>query len=480
MQKSSAILLTSLALVAVLCAALLPCALAGVAKGENVALAADYYAPITATYGKELLGQIHDLITDTHTKYTTYDDCKDPSKVKQADPGSSSGLVREFYSNADIDGAWGKGAQGTWNREHVWCQSLSNNLWGESGGGSDLHHLRPVESGLNSARGNNKFGTVANRDNHKVYYEDNRNNPVALGGYNNGGIFEPIDPVKGDVARIVLYVYVHYNSYTSSVFDGHATTNGSRQSNSFGNLPIRNIMGTTTDEKAFELLMQWNEQDKVDDVEIQRNNYVYSLQGNRNPFIDHPEYINAIWGDTPIGETPTITLDKDSVVLRVGETATITATTNSAITPKWEIANNSVATIAESGNSCTITAVSKGETKISVSVGGQTATCTVTVVEGSTEEFTQLVHRLPNCETLEEKFNVIKAALAVYKLLSDSGQAQVDADYQTLQQAIASYNTAAESFNDSMTDAMTAAIAAMAPFFVALAAVYNLIVRKLV
>ena len=94
-----------------------------------------YYSGITATGGQALLGQLHDLITTTHKKYTSYDDCKTPSIIKKTDPGTN-GNVREFYTQDDISSTWGSGSIGTWNREHVWCQSLSNGLWGTSGGGS--------------------------------------------------------------------------------------------------------------------------------------------------------------------------------------------------------------------------------------------------------------------------------------------------------------------------------------------------------
>ena len=83
---------------------------------ETEAFAAAYYAPITATSGTELLGQVHDLITETHTHYTSYGDCSTPSLVKQTDPGSSSSYVMEFYSQADIASTWGSGAVGTWTK----------------------------------------------------------------------------------------------------------------------------------------------------------------------------------------------------------------------------------------------------------------------------------------------------------------------------------------------------------------------------
>ena len=97
-----------------------------------------YYASVTETEGLPLLGQIHDLITKTHTRYTSYEDCKNPTYVQRTDPGPDGELM-EFYAQAKLSATWESGHSGTWNREHVWCQSLSNGLWGQGGGGSDRY-----------------------------------------------------------------------------------------------------------------------------------------------------------------------------------------------------------------------------------------------------------------------------------------------------------------------------------------------------
>ena len=478
MQKRSVVLLTSLILAAVLCAVLFPCA---IYRAETaVAAEGNYYAPITATGGTELLGQLHDLITTTHTKYSTYDDCKNPSIIKLTDAGTN-GNVMEFYSQANISSSWGGGDQGTWNREHVWCQSLSNDLWGESGGGGDLHHIRPVESGLNSARGNLKYGVSVSKD--PVYYEDGNNNPVALGGYIGGGVFEPIDKVKGDVARIVLYMYTHYNNYTNSIFGGYATTNGSRTAGSFGTLSIRNIVNANSDTAALELLSEWNKMDPVDDIERNRNEEVYKIQHNRNPFIDHPEYIDAIWfggsvggggtgGDTPVN---TLTLDKTSLTLRVGETANLTATTTTGQLT-WSSSDTSVASVNAGG----VRANKVGTATITVSNGTKSLQCRVTVVDGSPSEFSQLVQSLSDCKTLEDKFVTIKSALTVYSYLSESEKQSVASDYATLQSVISDYNSSAQNFNADMTQAVKASAVAMAVITSALRIVLYLIGNSLV
>lgn len=346
----------------------------------------DYYASITATEGTQLLGQLHDLITTTHTKYTSYNDCKDPEIIKKTDPGSNSSSVMEFYSQADISSTWGSGAVGTWNREHVWCQSLSNGLWGESGGGSDLHHIRPVETRLNSTRGNDKYGIATNGD--PEYYKDKNGNNVAIGGYSSGGTFEPLDQVKGDVARIVMYVYTHYNTYSNV----GGTTNGS--GGKFGTLNFSNIMVGSEDE-AIEALLEWNELDPVDETERTRNDAVYEIQGNRNPFVDNESYADAIWGDGTVEEKP-LTLNKTTLEMSVGETQTLIATTTESGTVSWTTSNPSVATV--SGG--TVKAVAEGSATITATIGEYTATCKITVTNTVAVDKTSVTLKVGESQTI--------------------------------------------------------------------------------
>lgn len=274
-----------------------------------------YYEDITADSGIELLGELHDLITTTHKTYTTYEDCKTPEYVVKTD-SDGGGDVMEFYSQTSIDASWGAGKQGTWNREHVWCKSLSNGVWNESYGGSDMHHIRPVESGLNSARNNSPFGEVVCSSANALYYEDSSNKPVALGGHKENDVFEPLDKVKGDVARIIFYLYTHYNDYSNV----GGTTNGS--GGKFGDLDFSFIVDGS-EEQAIDTLLSWNELDPVSQQEEDRNEAVASYQGNRNPFIDHPEYADYIWGDVSL--SPSFSCPSE-MKLSLGQTKSIVYT----------------------------------------------------------------------------------------------------------------------------------------------------------
>ena len=261
--------------------------------------------------GTELLGAVHDLITSTHTTYPTYNDSGAGKYQQKTDlyyegGVAQSGYLYEFYSGAKWPNAWAYNAgdtTGGYNREHLWCQSLSNTLWTDTesstqGGGSDMHHIRPAEARLNSTRGNNRYGVVANHSGNEAYAEFGTNSTYAHAGWSSG-VFEPLDSKKGDVARILLYVYVHYNDKSNEMFEGYATTNGSGSSSFFGELPLTNVVFTSneTEGSVLRLLSQWNALDPVDSIETRRNDQVAIYQGNRNPFIDHPELVDKIWGD---------------------------------------------------------------------------------------------------------------------------------------------------------------------------------------
>lgn len=348
--------------------------------------ATDYYAGITAAGGNSLLGQLHDLITTTHTYYTSYGECSESQYVNVTDPGPNGGAL-EFYTQESIMSF--SGNVGHWNREHVWCKSLSNGMWtnvsnSSRNGGTDMHHIRPSESGLNSTRGSNKFGEVSGGK--EAYSKNTSNQPVTLGGYVGGGAFEPLDKVKGDVARIVMYVYTHYNTYKNV----NGTTNGS-QSGVFGTLNFTHIMSASSEAAAKQLLLKWNKADPVDDIERIRNEEVYKIQGNRNPFIDNASYAEAIWGDGTIIDPPpvvtlqSISLNKTAFTLTVGDTQTLTVTpnpSNASASVSWTSSNTAVASVsggkvtAKAAGTAIITATSTTDASIK-------AMATVTVKAGS-------------------------------------------------------------------------------------------------
>lgn len=411
----------------------------------------NYYSSITATQGTALLGQLHDLIVSTHTKYTSYDDCKNPEIIKKTDSGKTAGTVMEFYTQQDMSSTWGAGKNGTWNREHVWPQSLSSGLWGTSGGGGDLHHIRPAETKLNGIRGNDKYGeTSGGTPQYAVGI------PNVVGGYTSGSTFEPIDAVKGDVARIVMYVYTHYNNASN--------VGGTKESaQTHGNLPITNVIAASSESAAWKLLLKWNKLDPVDDIERARNEAVYNIQHNRNPFIDNENYAEAVWGGGSLIQIDlqSLVLNNSALTLTVGQTQTLSVAANptganAAVT--WSTSDASVATVsngvvtAKANGTATITATSVVNSNIK-------ATATITVTAATTpstvSQFVDSVAAIKSATTLQARFGAIKNALIEYNNLSavDKQNADAKESYQTLLKAIDDYNTEIAAHNGVMENA---------------------------
>lgn len=300
----------------------------------------NYYSYINASEGVDLLAQVRDLTISKHKTYTVYDDMGkyEYYKMTDYDPKNPKTNVIDFYTHASAKGDWEqpdipKNKPRPWSREHVWCAKLSNSVWDRRGstdnslvyGGADMHHLRMVDKSINSSRQDSPYGDL------EGYKIERLEKPVLSSEtlYHYGdryeGIFEPIDEVKGDAARIILYQFIHYNTPTTLAKNNIETSmtpigdenikvdNGK---GNVGDLSLSNIIkdpkdpkGNASSQYCFDILMKWNKQDPVDELEINRNNGAYSVQGNRNPFIDHPEYINAIWGNQPL-----VPLDDSEIV----------------------------------------------------------------------------------------------------------------------------------------------------------------------
>lgn len=414
----------------------------GVSPTQSVVAdaATDYYAPVTAQGGTQLLGQLHDLITDSRSGYSSYADCKTYGKT--TDPGSGSNTVMEFYTHIDISNSkWD--VSGGWNREHVWAKSLSGNLWGTTGGGSDLHHIRPAEKDLNNHRASKKYGEVGSGG--KEEYTSVSN---VLGGHSNSNTFEPLDNVKGDVARIVMYVYTHYNSYT---YVG-GTTNGSGGSGYFGQLKFTQVITASSEDAAKRLLLEWNKLDPVDEIERVRNEAVYKIQGNRNPFIDNSSYADAIWGDgsvtppEPPAELQSLSLNTTAVTLEKGRTYTLKATPNPANAPSgvtWSSSDSSVATVSNGK----ITAKGEGTATI-------TATSTVKPSVSASATITVTPATVPDGDELTGIFNIaldLTAAADIGKVLYFNGQMAQSYYFGTTETEAAAAEVVVEKVGDGYT-----------------------------
>ncbi len=291
--------------------------------GNHVTDPNTYYDDVENLIGNDLLLGLHDLMFETHKTYTSYADLGKNEYQRYTDPyPGKDGYVIGFYSHRAIKADWDGN---TYNREHVWAQSLSgktidgeDDLYGESGGGADMHHIRPEVSGLNSSRGNKLFGEVSNGSTWDGYIKGD------LVSCYSGNVFEPHDEVKGDVARIVMYMYMHYN--TRTYLGGSAATYNERYTDINKPLIITNIIAKPNTDDCFNLLLEWNDLDPVDEIEETRNEAASKYQGNRNPFIDHPEYAEYIWGDQTIVDKEVVGMEIDTsnvkTLFNVGDTFT--------------------------------------------------------------------------------------------------------------------------------------------------------------
>lgn len=241
-----------------------------------------YYSDVNLSLtGTALRDELATKIINTHTKTLNYDGAREALKIVDLVPGQGDNvfLLYGFSNNTcpssssdDNDhrtrdrASFGGGSSCEWNREHVYAQSLGTPALGQSGPGADAHHLRASDVQRNSNRGSKLFASGSGNS-----------------GDSNGGWY-PGDEWKGDVARIMMYMYVRYGSRC---------------------LPSNVAIGSTNsvDSNMIELLLDWNAQDPVSTYEDNRNTYLVNTsndygQGNRNPFIDNPNLATQIWGGT--------------------------------------------------------------------------------------------------------------------------------------------------------------------------------------
>ncbi len=230
-----------------------------------------YYNDVDLTLsGQSLMNELSEKVTNTHTNFLSYTPgVWDALKQTDVNPSNGSQVILIYgYNDSDGNNATDRtrgvdengGSSGNWNREHVYPKSLGNPDLGTSGPGADAHHLRPSDISANSSRSNRRFA-------------DGSGNA----GITSQGDWYPGDEFKGDVARMMMYMYIRYGSRC---------------------LPSNVGVGTTVsnDANMINLFLEWNAEDPVSQLEEQRNPILENLQGNRNPFIDNPAFATQIWG----------------------------------------------------------------------------------------------------------------------------------------------------------------------------------------
>ncbi len=259
-------------------------ALLAIVFNSQAQIPAGYYTNATGT-GDVLRDQLRAIITNGHTSnsYSNleddfyYTDNLGSQKVWDMYAMDGNGnAAYYFYYNVSSDQCGNYNGEGDcWNKEH----SFPKSWWG--GGSSiqyaDLFHLVPTDGYVNNQRSNFPFGEVASPT--WTSTNGSKKGACSFPGY-TGTVFEPVDAYKGDFARNYFYMATRYmNSFAS--WETNVT---------------HVIDGNNFTAWTINLLIKWHELDPVSTKEINRNNAAHDIQGNRNPYIDHPEYVCSVWG----------------------------------------------------------------------------------------------------------------------------------------------------------------------------------------
>lgn len=242
---------------------------------------ANYYSTATGKMGAELKTALYNIIKG-HT-VISYDGLYNIFKTSDS---KQDGSVWDMYSNCTYSYTIAADKCGNYsvecdcfNREHSFPQSWFNK---NSPMVSDAFHIYPTDGKVNGMRNNYPFGTVKT----PTYVSGNGSKlgPSSFPGY-SGIVFEPIDEYKGDFARSYFYMATRYENLIAGW-----------QSNGNANEVLNGTSYPCFDPWFISLLLTWSSNDPVSEKEKSRNEVIYSFQHNRNPFIDHPEYVSMIWG----------------------------------------------------------------------------------------------------------------------------------------------------------------------------------------
>ena len=267
-----------------------------------------YYSSAENLAGFALKSELHKIISE-RVYSLNYDDLK--ITVNQTDLDKyyeNDGTILDIYSekpagpdaysytSANLIGSANAEGLG-WNREHIMPQ---NTFYSAYPMYSDLFFVVPTDARINQLRSNYPYGKGGTT----VYHSFTNGSKILSNATPNatytGRVFEPIDEFKGDVARSLLYFAVRYEGKLGAF---NFTTNANDLTKDQNPLD-------GTEEKAYDnwyiaMLLNWHQQDPVSQREIDRNNAVYLLQKNRNPFIDRPDWVGAIWNQMPDTVAPT-------------------------------------------------------------------------------------------------------------------------------------------------------------------------------
>lgn len=241
----------------------------------------DYYNTTIGLSGTSLKNALY-LTIKNHTTFpytSSNTDVWDILKITDQDPNNPENVLL-IYTNISVNGAQEYNNGNGWEREHVWAK-VHGGFGTNPPAGTDVHHIRPIHSSVNSARNSRYFAQCT------VPYL--LSGAIPTGSYTSTTehIWKPRDEDKGDVARMIFYMAVRYEG-----------ENGEPELEIVDTIPSNNNEPSGVMAKLSDLLL-WHIQDPVDEKERRRNDIIYyQYQHNRNPFIDHPEFVHMIWGSS--------------------------------------------------------------------------------------------------------------------------------------------------------------------------------------
>ncbi len=243
---------------------------------------------------------LHELMYTNLTNATSYAGTRELYRYTDCqNSAKTSSSISSFYSGAAIGPAWDSGS--TWNREHVWPNSRSNSGSSYTDREEDIMMLRPTSVKENSSRSNTPYGEGSS------YYDPNEE---------SGGAYN----VRGDVSRVILYVYTCWGG--SDQHDG----------------AYDYLWGSSGVIQSKDILLKWMEEDPVDTWELGRNDAVQAITGTRNVFVDYPELAFELFNE----DVPT---DYETPSGGAAVSYTISASTN----------NSTYGTVSVSGKTITAT-----------------------------------------------------------------------------------------------------------------------------
>jgi len=258
----------------------------------------EYYEGTEELSGEELRIALHDIIDDHTVRSYTFiwtafesTDAKPNGKVWDIcsdTPGSTPPYEYEFVVDqggvADMEG-------NGFTREHSFPRSWFGGA--VSPMNSDIHAVFPCDAYVNGSRSNHPYGEVGQPS--FTSMNGSKRGPNSYPGY-GGTSFEPIDAYKGDLARAYFYMSTRYMNEDETWPGGPMTD------------------GVNYKEWAKYMLMDWAEMDPVSQKEIDRNNAIFAIQGNRNPFIDCPGFIDLVWGDIASSVTDRVVAEARNII----------------------------------------------------------------------------------------------------------------------------------------------------------------------